>query len=76
MHLSSTLWQLVGVEVKGHVALQGEEVAARALLEDRLGFEFRRLAEKHQQVPVQKPGGTGHHYLWTTWFLPSMKKRN
>lgn len=63
VRLSSTLWQLVSVEVKGDVSLQAEEVAADALLEDRLGFEFRRLAEKHQQVPVQKPGGTGHHCL-------------
>lgn len=74
MHLSSPLWQLVGVEVKGHVALQGEEVAADALLEDRLGFEFGRLAVKHQQVPVQKPGGTGHHCLGTTWFVSFPKK--
>lgn len=74
VHLSSTLRQLVGVEVKGDVTLQAEEVAAVALLEDRLGFQFRRLAEKHQQVPEQKPGGTGHRCLWTTWFFPSPKK--
>lgn len=73
MHLSSTLRQLVGVEVKGDVTLQGEEVAADALLEDGLGSEFRRLAEKHQQVPVQKPGGTGHRCLSTRWFSSSLK---
>lgn len=63
MHLSSTLWRLVHVEVKGDALLQAEEVASDAWLEDRLCFEFCRLAEEHQQVPVQKPGETGHECL-------------
>lgn len=58
-HLSRTLWQLVHVEVKGDVALQAEEAALAALLKDGPGSEFSRLAEKHQQLAIQKPGGTG-----------------
>lgn len=58
-HLSRTLWQLVQVEVKADVTLQAEEAAVAGLLKDRLCFEFSRLAEKHQQVPIQKPGSTG-----------------
>lgn len=57
LHLSSSLRQLVHVEVKDDAALQAEEgPAAIALLEDRLCFEFSRLAEKHQQLPIQVPG--------------------
>lgn len=32
--LSSTLWQLVDIEVKSYTTLQAEEAAAAALLED------------------------------------------
>lgn len=58
VHLSSTLWQLVHVEVKVDITLQAEEAAVARLLKDGLCFEFSRLAEKHQQVPIQKPGST------------------
>lgn len=64
-HLSCTLWQLVHVEVKGDVALQAEEAVVASLLKDGLCFEFSRSAEKHQQVPIQKPGSTGHQSWWT-----------
>lgn len=64
-HLSRTLWQLVHVEVKADVALQAEETAVARLLKDGLCFEFSRLAGKHQQVPIQKPGSTGRQSLAT-----------
>ena len=56
--LSSTLWQLVHIEVEGHAALQAEEAAAAVLLEDRLLCQIGCFAVEHQQVPVQKPDST------------------
>lgn len=55
---SSTLWQLIHVQVEGDTALQVEEAAAAAaaaLLEDRLLSQIGCFAEEHQQMPVKEP---------------------
>lgn len=54
-NLSSTLWQLVHVEMEGDATLQAEEATAAVVLEDRPLLQIGRFAEEHQQVPVQKP---------------------
>lgn len=63
LDLRGSLRQLVHIEVEGDAALQAEEAAAAALLEDGLLGQFGRFVEEHQQVPVQKPERTAGELL-------------
>lgn len=56
--LSSALRKLVDVKVERGAALQAQEGAVAAPLEDRLGRQDGCLAVEHQQVSIQEPANT------------------